>query len=338
MRLSATKYQWIVAWCAVVLATLAWSEDRGEETSKRSDHRSVSSITFQSRELVDLEFQRDGSMSILLSTPGTAAPGLYRWPRGADAPTKLCSIAAPSAFSFDRRVVIERERGAKSRVRLYSASNCRLISEIAIDGRVLDVDARGRWVAAAVRLPDKSLALQLYRTDGELVSSNSIGRNVEMGFAPDGNTLVNFDLSDVGLQAWRIPRLTNMLLPAWLYESDVTFVPGSRFVKRFEDGELSVAVWPHGHKLFSIPAERELRLRRVSDDGLYGIAHRHSGRTETLEWIDFAEQSRATIATDVSGSIDNAAFSRDLKEAAWVSRESANDQRVRVFRRAIRQR
>lgn len=335
MRLSATKYPWIVSICAVAIATVAWSNDVPNPVPPAKEGSAVSSIAFHSRELVDVEYQRDGSVSILLSMPGTAAPGLYRWPRGAAAPIKLCPIAYPSAFSFDRRVVIERERGVKSRVRVYAANTCRLIAEIGVEGRVLDVDTRGRWLAAAVRLPDKQLSLQLYRADGELVSSTAIGRNVEMGFAPDGNTLVNFDLSDVGLQAWRLPRLTNMLLPGWTYESDVTFIPGSRFVKRFDTGELSIALWPDGHKLFSIPAERELRLRRISDDGLFGIAHRHEGRTETLEWINFSRQTRTTIATDVSGSIDNAAFSRDLKEAAWVSRGSTNDHRVIVYRREI---
>jgi hypothetical protein len=335
MRLSATLYQWIVSFCTVAIATVASATDSPNQAPRAHASAEVKAIEFQSRELVDVEYQRDGAVSILLSVPGTSAPGLYRWPRGAAAPTKLCAIAFPSTFSFDRRVIIERERGAKSRVRVYAANTCRLIAEIAVDGRVLDVDTRGRWLAAAVRLPDKQLSLQLYRADGELISSTSIGRNVEMGFAPDGNSLVNFDLSDMGLQAWRLPRLTNMLLPGWAYESDVTFIPGSRFVKRFDAGELSIALWPDGHKLFTIPAERELRLRRISDDGLFGIAHRHEGRTETLEWIDFARQSRSTIATDVSGSIDNAAFSRDLKEAAWVSRGSANDHRVIVYRREI---
>jgi hypothetical protein len=169
------------------------------------------------------------------------------------------------------------------------------------------------------------------------VSTTSIGRNIEMGFSPDGGMLVNFDLSDVGLQAWRLPRLTNVLLPAWMHEGDITFVPGARFVKRYTEGELSVARWPTGTTMHSIPAERTLRLRQLSADGRHGIAHRLVGASEALEWIDFVRQERKTIAVDLAGNIDNAAIAKDLTEAAWVSRgntSGVSDHRVVVHRRA----
>jgi hypothetical protein len=212
----------------------------------------LESAAFVSRELVDVEFQADQSLAILLSVPGTVAPGLYRWGLNDAQPQKLCDIHAPSFFSFDRNVVIERERGANSRVRLYSPSDCRLLATINVAGNVLDVDVRDRYLAAAVRLAEKQIALQLFSLDGQLLSSAGIGRNVEMGFAPDGAMLVNFDLSDVGLQAWRIPRLTNILLPHWLHDTNVTFVPGSRFVKRYQDDTLSIARWPIGTPVHTI--------------------------------------------------------------------------------------
>jgi hypothetical protein len=291
---------------------------------------SLDSAAFVSRELVDVEFQADQSLAILLSVPGTVAPGLYRWDLNDVQPRKLCDINAPSFFSFDRNVIIERERGASSRVRLYSPSDCRLLTTIDIAGNVLDVDVRDRYLAAAVRLAEKQIALQLFSLDGQLLSTTGIGRNVEMGFAPDGAMLVNFDLSDVGLQAWRVPRLTNILLPHWLHDAHVTFVPGSRYVKRYRDDTLSIARWPIGTPVHTMPASRTLRLRQLSIDGRYGVAHELVRGAEELQWIDFKDHVRTVLAR---GSIDNAAMSRDLRHAAWSLRLQGSEQRVLVQRR-----
>jgi hypothetical protein len=291
----------------------------------------VETAVFASRELVDVEFQTDRSLAILVSVPGAAVPGLFRWEPDRAQPKKLCDIHSPSFFSFDRRVVIERERGANSRIRLYAPHDCRMLADVEITGRVLDVDVRGAHLAAAVRLADRQIALQLFHTDGRLISTTSIGRNVEMGFSPDGSMLVNFDLSDVGLQAWRVPKLTNILLPHWLYDSDVTFVPGSRFVKRYQDDSLIVTRWPIGSALYALPASRALRLRQLSADGRFGVAHELLNGVEELQWIDFKQGTRMVLA---KGTIDNAAMSADLRQAAWSLRQTGSDHRVWVQRRS----
>jgi hypothetical protein len=291
----------------------------------------VETAVFSSRELVDVEFQADHSLAILISTPGASMPGLFRWGHDQAQPKKLCDIYAPSFFSFDRRVVIERERGATSRIRLYAPHDCRMLADVEIAGRVLDVDVRGGYLAAAVRLADRQIALQLFHTDGRLISTTSIGRNVEMGFSPDGSMLVNFDLSDVGLQAWRIPKLTNILLPHWLHDGDVTFVPGSRFVKRYEEGSLIVTRWPIGNALYTLPASRALRLRQLSADGRFGVAHELLNGVEELQWIDFKQRKRTVLA---KGTIDNAALSVNLAQAAWSLRQGGSEQRVWVQRQA----
>jgi hypothetical protein len=296
----------------------------------------VQSATFVSRELVDVEYQSDRSLAILISTPGAVSPGLYRWDSDRAKPRKLCELTAPTFFSFDRRVVIERERGTRSRIRLYTAHDCRMLADIDVDGRVLDIDVRGRYVAAAVRLSDRQLALQLFTVDGKLLATGSIGRNVEMGFSPDGQLLVNFDLSDRGLQAWRLPRLEPIALPLWLHESDVTFVPGSLYVKRYRDDELIIARWPIGTPYFTMPASRTLRLRQLSANGRFGIAHELTSEsadlTEELQWIDFKTRLRTVLTR---GTIDNAAFAHDLSQAAWSFRLPGNEQRVLVQRKAL---
>jgi hypothetical protein len=289
------------------------------------------SATFISRELVDVEYQNDHSVAILVSAPGAVSPGLYRWARDRAQPKKLCELNSPTFFSFDRRLVIERERGARSRIRLYAAHDCRMLADIEIDGRVLDIDVRGRYIATAVRLADRQLALQLFTVEGRLLATSSIGRNVEMGFSPDGQLLVNFDLSDRGLQAWRLPRLDVVPLPSWLHDGDVTFVPGSLYVKRYRDDELVIARWPIGTTYFSLPASRNLRLRQVSANGRFGIAHEltsdRSEHAEELQWIDFKTRLRTVLAR---GTIDNAAFAHDLSQAAWSLRLPGSEQRVSV--------
>lgn len=294
------------------------------------------SAMFLSRELVDVEYQSDNSVAILVSVPGAVSPGLYRWAADRANPKKLCELNAPAFFSFDRRIIIERERGARSRLRLYAAHDCRMLADIAIDGRVLDIDARGRFVAAAVRLADRQLALQLFTVDGLLLATTSIGRNVEMGFSPDGQLLLNFDLSDRGLQAWRLPRLDSVSPPLWMQYGDVTFVPGSLYVKRYLDDQLVIARWPIGTARFSLPASRALRLRQVSASGRFGIAHEltsdRSDHAEELQWIDFKTRLRTVLAR---GTIDNAAFARDLSQAAWSLRLPGGEHRVLVQRNTL---
>lgn len=292
----------------------------------------VESASFQSRELVDVEYLGDRSLAVLVSSPGAATPGLYRWYSREPFPRKLCDIAAVSAFSFDRKTVIERERGFPSRVRVYAPEDCALLAALEIPGRVLDVDVFGRLLAAAVRLPGGTLEMQLYRLNGELVASNSVGRNVEMGFSPDGRFIVNFDLSDAGLQAWRVPRVVSTPLPTWLQEGDTTFVPGSRFLKRYAEGKLSVVRWPSGHVVQSIAATRALRLRALTLDARFGLAHELQGATEALQWIDFTRDQRIVLAR---GSIDNAAIARDVSQAAWSLRLPGREQRVLVQRRSL---
>ncbi len=292
----------------------------------------VESASFIARELVDVEYLADHTLAILISSPGAAQPGLYLWKARDRQPRKLCGIGSVAVFSFDRRSIIERERGLPSRIRVYSPSDCALTAAIEIPGRVLDVDVWGRYIAAAVRLADQSLELQLYRANGELVSSTAIGRNVEMGFSPDGRFLVNFDLSDAGLQAWRLPRMRANPLPDWLIGGDTTFLPGSRYLKRYADGKLSLMRWPLGTVAHAISASRSLRLRALTSDARFGLAHEFEGTTEALQWIDFVRDRRSVLAR---GSIDNAAIARDVSQAAWSLRLPGRENRVVVQRRTL---
>jgi hypothetical protein len=318
--------------CAIVIALTVL----GTTVASAASEPELQSAQFVSRELVDVEYQSDRSIAILVSVPGAVSPGLYRWDATAAKPKKLCEINSPSFFSFDRKIVIERERGATSRLRLYATHDCRMLADLEIDGRVLDVDVRGRFVAAAVRLADRHIALQLFTTEGTLLATSSIGRNVEMGFSPDGLLLVNFDLSDQGLQAWRVPRLRGVALPDWLREGDVTFVPGSRYVKRYRDEHLTIARWPIGTPYFSMPASRALRLRQVSENGRFGIAHEltsdRSDHAEELQWIDFKTRLRVVLA---KGTVDNASMSADLSQAAWSLRLPGQEHRVLVQRKTL---
>ncbi len=320
------------AWALVGLLFCAMSQVLAAPTTPVA----IQSVPFVSRELVDVEYQLDRSLAILVSAPGAVAPGLYRWDANRSKPRKLCEIAAPSFFSFDRRVIIERERGTRSRIRLYAPHDCRQLADFDIDGRVLDIDVRARYVAAAVRLADRQIALQLFTTEGKLIATSSIGRNVEMGFSPDGSLLVNFDLSDTGLQAWRVPQLASVVLPDWLRSAEVTFVPGSLYVKRYADELLTIARWPIGTPYFTIPASRSLRLRQLSANGRFGVAHEltREGKddAEELQWIDFKTRVRTVLAR---GTIDNAAIAHDLSQAAWSLRLPTSEHRVLVQRSAL---
>ena len=289
--------------------------------------------TVNSRELVDVQFSGDDSLIILVSAPYASEPGIYRWPHDADAPTLLCGIASPTAFSFDRRTIIERVNGAEPELRLYTPSTCKLQQRIKLDGYALDADVYAGVVAVAVRARNQQNELRLY---GALGSGHRaqptalIGRNVEIGFAPDGRSVVNFDLSDGNNDAWRVPSLAPQPLPAWMTSGETTFVPGSPFVKRYDKDAVSVARWPGGQVIYSLPAAHGVRIRQLSATGRFGALHSIDALTaanQALDWVDFATQKRVRLAT---GSIDNAAIHAAGKRVAWALRHATDADQVAV--------
>jgi len=270
-----------------------------------------------SRELVDVEFGADEALTILVSAPSKTASGLYRLAPGESLPARVCGIASPSFFSFDRKTILERVRGAKSTLRVYQASTCRLLAGFKIDGVVLDADFRAGQLVAAVRDADRNHSLRLYSRRGKLLTSAPVGRNIEMGFAPDGRSVVNFDLSDSGVRVWQLPRLARSELPAWARAGELTFVPGAQFAKHYLNGKLHVVRWPGGASLHAVASTERTRLRQLSRDGHAGVLHLRTDQHDLLEWIDFGSNRRLPLAR---GSIDNAALSADGRRIAWTLR------------------
>ena len=287
------------------------------------------------RELVDVQFLADDSLIILVSAPNAVEPGIYRWRRDAAAPVLLCRISSPTSFSFDRKTIIERVAGEPPELFLYAPSNCRMLDRIEIKGEVLDADVRGKSVAVALRLPDQAHELRLYGKPAKhskhdrVLARAVIGRNVEMGFSPDGRSLMNFDLSDGAAGAWRLPSLAPGTLPAWMTagESETTFVPGSAFVKRYAHDTLSVARWPGGAPVYTVKASRSVRLRQLSVTGRYGVLHRQDDSAESLQWADFAAQKYIRLTM---GSIDHAAINATGSRVAWVLRSSEKADQISI--------
>jgi hypothetical protein len=170
---------------------------------------------------------------------------------------------------------------------------------------------------------------------GELIAETAVGRNIEMGFAPDGRSLVNFDVSDGGQALWRWPDLQREALPSWSAEGELTFVAGADFVKRYSEQTLTVARWPDGKPLYAIPATRGMRLRELSASGRYGVLQHRSGGIETLEWVDFALSQRRVMAQRSNGSIDHAAIDATGKHLAWTERSGDKPNQVTVFRTTV---
>lgn len=290
--------------------------------------------TITARELVDVQFAADDSLLILVSAPKAVEPGIYRWQHDAAEPTLLCRLSSPTSFSFDRKTIIERVAGLAPEVRLYSPATCELLDSIKVDGRVLDVDVRDDKVAIALRFLGASSELRLYHSRSKRGSFDSplaravVGGNVEMGFAPDGRSIVNFDLSDGGAATWRVPNLAPVKWPWWTKDGETTFVPGSAFVKRYANDTLSVARWPSGAAVYTMAAARTVRLRQLSVTGRFGMLHRFEPNlapNQSLDWFDFATQRGVNLAT---GSIDNAAINASGGRVAWALR--SNDQANRV--------
>ena len=297
--------------------------------------------TLVSRELVDMQFAADDALIVLVSAPGATAPGLYRWPRGAAAAKQLCTIESPASFSFDRKLIIERVGRVNSLLRLYNANDCRVIAEIDIDGTVADADVHGNDVALAVRLPDSQYELRLLtkRKRGYAVLAvQPASRNLELGFAPDGKTLLNFDLSDRGSGgtasslAWRLPTLKALELPAWAVDGQTTFVAGSRLIARYLGNTLAVARWPSGKLIHSVPASTSVRIRQLSGDGRFAVVHERINGADALGWIDFATAKRVPMA---QGSIDHAAISATGQALAWSMRSADSMDQISVQRTRI---
>ena len=298
-----------------------------------------SAQSFTSRELVDVEFGDSNALNVLISSPGAHAPGLYRWAPGVPAPTRVCALASPAGFSFDRRYVIERARGEPAIVNVFDARRCRRLAHLRIPGAVVvDADARDRQLAIATRDKDGNRKVRLYNFRGKPVAETAVGVNVEMGFAPDGKALVNFDLADKTESRsgiWTLPRLTRAQLPTWAREGEMTFVQGARYVKRYTGNLLSVVRWPDGRHLHTVTASQNARLRALSDNGRFGLLHQRQAQIESLDWIDFASGRRLTIASGQHGSIDHATIDATGHMLAWSVRSTDGDNRVTVHRASI---
>ena len=283
-----------------------------------------------SRELVDVQFSTNNSLIILVSAPGAKGPGIYLWQRDADTPTLLCALSSPTSFSFDRKTIIERVAGKPSELRLYDPTTCQMWARVPIDGKVIDADARGIHIAVAIRsggATEPAYELRSYSVTGRVLARAPMGRNIEMGFAPDGRSVVNFDLSDGGSLAWHMPTLTRTDLPAWLAVGEATFVPGSSLLKHYVDGTLSVLQWPSGKLIYSTASARSARLRQLSATGRFAVMHAQDDVGEALDRLDFVTAKRTRIAV---GSIDHAAISSTGDSVAWALRKNSTANQVQI--------
>ena len=284
----------------------------------------------KSRELIDVQFSVNDSLIILVSAPGAKDPGIYLWPRDANTPTQLCPLSSPTSFSFDRKTIIERVNGTPSELRLYDPLTCRMWARVPINGKVIDADVSGEHIAVALRwvgATEPTYELRSYNTKGHVLARTSTGRNIEMGFAPDGRSVVNFDLSDSGAFAWSMPTLARTALPAWLAAGEATFVPGSSLVKHYVDDTLSVLQWPSGKLIYSTISSRSTRLRQLSVTGRFAVVHAQADADEMLDRLDFVTAKRTRIAV---GSIDNAAINSIGDSVAWALRKKNMVDQVQI--------
>lgn len=288
--------------------------------------------TIKSRELVDVELAATDSTIILASAPGAEFPGLYQWKAGAVEPEKICAIVSPSFFSFNRRIVMERVRVEHDVLHLYDATTCARLGHVKTMGRVIDADARDGLVAVAIQRADEAPALELYSLRGKLLASTAIGRNVELGFAPDGKTLLNFDLSDRVSAGWRVRSLALTPSPRWMNQDEVTFIGGAQYVKRYANGTLSIVQWTTGKAKFTALMARSVRVRQLSRDGRYGVIHERLPQADSVAWFDFATGTRTQLA---HGSIDHAAINADGTKVAWTERGGLLGDEVTVRRAGV---
>ena len=199
----------------------------------------------------------------------------------------------------------------------------------------MDADARGALVAVAIQYPDEERTLELYTKRGKRIAKAAIGRNVELGFAPDGKTLLNFDLSDAANASasamWQLRSLAPATLPKWMNTGEVTFIPGAQYMKQYSDGALSIVPWSTGKPKYTTPTARNVRVRQLSGDGRYGVIHERLAQTDSVAWLDFATGRRVQLG---EGSIDHAAISGNGANVAWTQRGGLLGDEVTV-RRAV---
>ncbi len=286
----------------------------------------------KSRELVDVAIAANGTLTILVSAPGTESPGLYRWQAGVAEPSKVCDMTSPSFFSFNRRIVIERVRDDPVSIRLYDATTCAQLGEVEASGRVLDADARGDLVAIAIQQAGDARTLELYTVRGKRIATTVIGRNVELGFAPDGKTLLNFDLSDAVNATWHVRSLARVVPPRWMNKDEVTFIAGAQYVTRYAQGDLSIVQWRTGKPKYVTFTARTVRVRQLSRDGRYGVIHERLPQGDLLARLDFATGTRTPLG---AGSIDHAAINTSGTHVAWSARSGTTADEVTIMQATI---
>lgn len=292
-----------------------------------------------SRELVDLEVSPGGAVLILVSAPESPAPGLSRWEVGATTPKATCAIQGRTAFSFDRNHVLEFTGiadGTKPTLRVRNATSCKLERAIAANQMIVDADVRGGFITIATRenAVDGRLLHLLDRRD-RIVASTAVGRNLELGFAPDGRSVVNFDPSDDGPTLWRVPSLQALPWPAWSRGQAPTFIPATSIVAYRSGDRTALVHWPEGRPLAASILPPDSRLHRVSANARLALITQRGRGQERLLVHDFARHRSATIFEGPPGSIDHASISADGRWIAWSERDSLQEHRVRIHRQPI---
>lgn len=297
---------------------------------------SAQPVDVQSRELVDVEIAVDGTVLILLSAPDTPTPGLFRWATNVATPTLKCSITGRAAFSFDRRRILEftgTHDGSQPALRVRRADSCTVTREIASNEAIVDADARGDAVVIATRaVASDGHSLIVLDRQGLAVASVPVGRNIELGIAPDGRAVANFDPSDDGPALWRLPSLQRAVWPAWTHGQGLLFLPAAPIVGRVAADRTVLIRWPDGTPLSSSRLPPNARLHRVSADARFALVTERGRGQERLLLHDFRRHQSATLFEGASGSIDHASMSRDGRWLAWATRDAMREHSVRVHR------
>ncbi len=124
---------------------------------------------------------------------------------GQDQLLERCTFKGKSWLTYDKRAVISMTRSAVgSRIVVSHPRTCVELVDTVVTANVHDADVQiaAKRIVISAREAGR-VQLLLFSTDGEHLARLGFARNAELGFSPDGNTVINFDHAGSKASLWR---------------------------------------------------------------------------------------------------------------------------------------
>jgi hypothetical protein len=316
-----------VLFCAALslMAAAAFAQPASTQTRRQ--------ITIYSPRDVDVVFVQD-ALIVLAQSGGRWTTMEFQ--RDGALHTR-CALPGRSWFSLDRKSVISVFVRARAMMEVIDPVSCEVRSSIETDTLVSDGDANAlsaRVVSASRE--GGARAITLRGITGERIAGLGTARNAEIGFTPDGNTVVNFDHAGGKHQFWRAADGAPLPSP-FSVGDDIHFTLDGKIAFATQPGTLTRYAWHDGiaHDGQTIAVEAREVMRGASARGSSVLMQSPNAAEPAAPIVRLLDTKTQDSFELGRGHIDATALSADGRAAAIAIRAArSNAVTITVIERA----